>query len=282
MNILQSAAPSAALQGFVRAYAQRTSGAAEMDCVQPVPASLEVVLGFEFGALPRVDYRNGTSESAHRIALVGPHTRPDATLTVSAEVESFAVFLQPTALQSVLGIPTHLLVDCSYPAAHVLGSGVELLWSVLAEANSFGERVRLVERYLLSQLQVAELTTVCHVAMDTFHGHGQLEVRQMAASASLSVRQFERQFKTELGMPPKLFARIARFQFALDAKLVNPHRSWLEVAHVSAYYDQMHLVRDFQHLAGASPSHLMLQLGDTRPPALAEAVTSASPRRVSA
>jgi transcriptional regulator GlxA family with amidase domain len=92
----------------------------------------------------------------------------------------------------------------------------------------------------------------------------------MAGLASLSVRQFERQFEKELGMPPKRFARIARFQFALDAKLVDPSRSWLGVALDAGYYDQMHLVRDFHSLSGVSPTQLVAELGDTRPPALAE------------
>ena len=118
-------------------------------------------------------------------------------------------------------------------------------------------------------LHAAEPSTIAHVAMDTFRGHGRLPVAEMAGLASLSVRQFERQFERELGMPPKRFARIARFQFALDAKLVDPSRSWLDVAHGAGYYDQMHLVRDFHSLSGASPTQLVAELGDTRPPALA-------------
>lgn len=269
MNTLQSALPCRALRDLVRAYAQRTTSATEILVVQRVPASLEVVLGFEFGSLFTVDYRDGSSEPAYRIALVGSHCSPNATLSLGAGVESFAIFLQPTALQRLLGVPTHHVADRSYPAEDVLGPRVEALWSVLADATSFEQRVRLSETYLLRMLRDAETSTIAHVAMDTFRGHGRLHVAEMAGRASLSVRQFERQFARELGMPPKRFARIARFQFALDAKLVAPGRSWLDVAHGAGYYDQMHLVRDFHSLSGASPTQLVAQLGDTRPPALA-------------
>ncbi len=134
MSTLQSAAPCPALRDLVRAYAQRTTGATEVPVVQRVPASLEVVLGFEFGSLFTVDYRDGSSEPAHRIALVGSHCSPNATLTLGAGVESFAIFLQPTALQRLLGVPTHHVADRSFPAVDVLGPGVDALWSVLAEA----------------------------------------------------------------------------------------------------------------------------------------------------
>ena len=269
MSTLQSALPCPALRDLVRAYAQRTTGASETPGVQLVPASLEVVLGFEFGSLFTVDYRDGRSEPAHRIALVGSHCSPNATLTLGAGVESFAIFLQPTALQRLLGVPTHHVADRSFPAVDVLGPRVDALWSVLADATSFEQRVRLVETHLLRMLHDTEATTIAHVAMDTFRGHGRLPVAEMAGLASLSVRQFERQFEKELGMPPKRFARIARFQFALDAKLVDPSRSWLGVALDAGYYDQMHLVRDFHSLSGVSPTQLVAELGDTRPPALA-------------
>ena len=49
MGTLQSAAPCRALRDLVRAYAQRTTGATSVPVVQRVAASLEVVLGFEFG-----------------------------------------------------------------------------------------------------------------------------------------------------------------------------------------------------------------------------------------
>ena len=269
MNILQSAMPCRALRDLVRAYAQRTTRTMQVPLMQRVPASLEVVLGFEFGSLFTVDYRDGSSEPAHRIALVGSHSAPNATLTLGTGVESFAIFLQPTALQSLLGIPTPHVADRSYPAVDVLGPRVQALWSALADATSFEERVRLSEAYLLRMLHDAETSTIAGVAMDAFRGHGRMHVTEMAALASLSTRQFERQFERELGMTPKRFSRIARFQFALDAKLVDPTQPWLDVAHHAGYYDQMHLVRDFHSLGGASPTQLVAHLGDTRPPALA-------------
>lgn len=69
-------------------------------------------------------------------------------------------------------------------------------------------------------------------------------------------------------MAPKLFARIARYQLALDSKVASPARSWLSIAHEFGYHDQMHMIRDFQSLSGASPGGIVLQLGDMRPAAL--------------
>lgn len=270
MHILKSAAPSGALRGFVRAYAQRTTSALDTELVQRVPASLEQVLEFEFGTSPTVNYCDGTSEPAHRVSIVGAHSFPRASLQLSGGVESFAIFLQPVALRQLFGPPAQHLVDQSFHASDVLGAEVERNWSALAYARSFRERVRLAECFLLRIPKVAEATSIARVAMVAFHSQGRIGVNEMAGYVSLSVRQFERQFELEIGMSPKRFARIARFQGALDAKVATPTRTWLDVAHSVGYYDQMHLVRDFKSLSGISPTRLIAQLGDTRPPALAE------------
>jgi hypothetical protein len=56
-----------------------------------------------------------------------------------------------------------------------------------------------------------------------------------------------------------------RFQAALDTKRLSPRRSWLSVAHELGYFDQMHMVRDFQSLGGDVPSHVIQQSGDLQP-----------------
>lgn len=70
-------------------------------------------------------------------------------------------------------------------------------------------------------------------------------------------------------MGPEHFARVTRFQTALDSKLTAPQRTWLSIAHDLGYHDQMHMIRDFHALGGASPTGIPGELGDMRPPALA-------------
>jgi hypothetical protein len=61
-------------------------------------------------------------------------------------------------------------------------------------------------------------------------------------------------------MRPKLFARIARFEAALDGKSRFAARSWTDVAHQFGYYDQMHMVHDFGELTGGTPTETLTHL----------------------
>ena len=61
-------------------------------------------------------------------------------------------------------------------------------------------------------------------------------ISAMAERAGLSVRQFRRIFLQKVGVSPKLFARIARFEAALDRMARCPGGSWTEVAQRFGYY----------------------------------------------
>ncbi len=72
----------------------------------------------------------------------------------------------------------------------------------------------------------------------------------------MSIRNYERKFVGEIGISPKLFARLERFQMALDIKRASGS-SWLNVAPELGYFDQMHMVKDFRAYGGDAPSRLV-------------------------
>jgi methylphosphotriester-DNA--protein-cysteine methyltransferase len=71
---------------------------------------------------------------------------------------------------------------------------------------------------------------------------------------------FERRFTREIGLPPKLYARIARFESALESKALSSDESWTEITNRLGYFDQMHLIKDFKEFSGEVPTRLVAQL----------------------
>ena len=271
MHILQSAPVHPGLRLFVRAYAQREVTRSDQDLIQPVPASLEHILEFEFREPPEIEYNDGTKEAAYRIAVIGPHTQPGNSVHLNGKIQSFAIFLQPLGLWQLFRIPVKELPDRAYKGGELLGRTIEELWQMLAECTSFETRVATVERYLLKRAVCASgCTATMNAAADIFRRQGICRIDELARQNGLSVRHFERSFLGDIGIRPKLFARIARFQMALDVKLSAPHQTWVTIAHQFGYHDQMHMIRDFQRLSGAAPQRILAELGDTRPPALAD------------
>ncbi len=270
MHTLQSAPVTPGLRQYVRAYAQRDVRRSGVDLIQPVPASLEHVLEFEFNSPPEIHYPDGTNEFAYRISVIGPHTRPGINLHLNGQIQSFGIFFQPLGLWQLFRIPANELPDRAYKGEDIFGKSIEELWLKLAECTSFGNRVATLESYLLERAaRAAGRTATMKAAMYLFKCGGICRIAELAQQSGVSARHFERLFFSDIGMRPKLFARIARFQSALDVKLQTPQRSWLSIAHDFGYHDQMHMIRDFRSLSGAAPERILADLGDTRPPALA-------------
>ena len=104
------------------------------------------------------------------------------------------------------------------------------------------------------------LDPVAIAANRLFASNGIHRVSAMAAESGLSARQFERRFLAQVGVPPKLYARIIRFNAALDHKLRLPCRAWTQIANDHEFYDQMHLVHDCRAFTGESPSRFLAHL----------------------
>jgi AraC-like DNA-binding protein len=270
MHILHSVHPSLPLRPYVRAYAQRTTHITGPAVIEHVPARLEQTLEFEFNDPFAVHLSDGRTILSPTITVIGAQTHLRASICLRGDVESFAIFFQPAGFTQLFGIPMSNFTNLHFEATTVLGAQVHALWEQLGESPSFECRVHLVEQFLLGfAARVVKPDIMSVKANQLLAMRGLISVSDLARQTGLSVRQFERKFLAHVGVTPKFYARIARFQSALDAKVASPHRSWLDIAHALSFHDQMHMIYDFQKLAGSTPSRLVAQMGDMRPPALA-------------
>jgi AraC-like DNA-binding protein len=182
----------------------------------------------------------------------------------------FGIFLKPLALWQLFRIPPAVLADRDGDSRDVIGNSIHTFWLQLAESKTFQQRIQVAEEYLLPfAVNARPQTLVMKTAQFIYRHQGMVQIQDLADYSSLSLRQYERRFVTEIGFTPKLFARVARFEMALDTKRIASGQSWLTVAHQLGYFDQMHMVRDFQQLGGDVPSEIFQQIGDIHPWSLA-------------
>ena len=82
---------------------------------------------------------------------------------------------------------------------------------------------------------------------------GGVSVDGLARRCGWSARSLERRFRHAVGLPPKLFSRIVRFQRVFAAARAGKP-DWAGLAIDCGYYDQAHLNRDFREFTGSSPA----------------------------
>lgn len=123
-------------------------------------------------------------------------------------------------------------------------------------APSIAEIFRILEQDLLAQLA---RPLAWHPAVDyALHHFRRLphatSIAWMTGKIGLSPRRFIQLFRQQVGLTPKAFCRVRRFQQALVAVHGTKRVDWTQVALDCGYYDQAHFIHDFQSFSGMTPS----------------------------
>ena len=259
---VQATGPCLALRPYVRCYVQRSGCDKGVISVEPVVARLEQAIEFQFKTPYEIHPEaTETVRVAPLAVMIGPQTRRCFTVFSKGPVEAFSIIFQPAGFYRLFRIPLSEFADEGTEASPVFGSVIISLRERLGDVNNFAERARIAEEFLLPRLaRVDDRDPFADVAACLLKVDEGSRISEIASQTGLSLRQFERRFHQYAGVTPKLFTRIARFQAALEEKTRFPSQSWMTVAHASGYFDQMHLVRDFRELGGASPSRVNTDL----------------------
>jgi AraC-like DNA-binding protein len=99
--------------------------------------------------------------------------------------------------------------------------------------------------YLLMQIQTIKKSK------------GQIKIEELASAHCTTVRQLERNFKAHLGITPKEFANLVRYQHAMRAIAQRKsNESIMSIAFDFGYYDHSHLTNDFRRYTGSPPTSI--------------------------
>lgn len=254
MPIVQCASPVPALRRFVRRYVQRRTLADAAVTIEPIVARLGVMLEFQFSARYEIPvYATGLLDPCPLVTLIGPITYRRVRLHIPANLEALVVLFSPQGFHDLFGEPVAALTELGTEAHSVLGASMPRLYERLGNAETFEQRVALLDEFLLERVYEAKAADRISKAFDCLAMPGStVKIGEIFAQTGLSLRQFERRCLERAGVTPKMIARIARFQRALQMKK-EKRQSWTQIAHSLDYHDQMHMIRDFRAFAGGTP-----------------------------
>lgn len=192
-----------------------------------------------------VDFRANAS------VWVGAYSRP-GLLDTSQPVSVMGAHFHPGGAFAFLNIPGDELhnrdVDLTdvWPAVEA-----QVLRERLLAAPTPQRKLAVLEEALLARLKRARNASVSF-AIDAFRRGAR--VAEVAGKIGTSQRTFINVFAREVGMTPKLFCRVRRFNRALRMVHKSADVDWTDVALACGYFDQPHLIRDFNAFAGLSPT----------------------------
>ena len=175
---------------------------------------------------------------------------------------------KPGGVMPFLGLPADELRDQVVELEPIWGaSGWELRDRLLA-APSPEAKFRLLEQFLLYRLSKDSIAIDgrrrVDWALSQFLEQPHRPIRAVVDGLGVSHKHFIEEFRRQVGLTPKLFCRIRRFQGILSQINSRQTVEWADVACSCGYFDQAHFVNDFQAFAGLNPSaYLSHRLDDS-------------------
>lgn len=218
-----------------------------------VDAQADLVVNF--GVPYRRVFSGAPEETISFSGVDAQRTRP-LTIRQDGNVQVCGVRFHPGGLAAFTDVAMRPLTDRVLPLDHVFGQEANRLAASLSDLHPGHEaQARAMDAFFLGRLATPpayrEFREILqHVAAGV---PDETSVSEIAGRAGRSVRTVERLFQRYLGLPPVLYLRVARFQYALRTMMDDPGCDLADVAHGAGYYDQSHLVREFHELAGGVP-----------------------------
>jgi AraC-like DNA-binding protein len=164
------------------------------------------------------------------------------------------VDLTPPAARALLGVPLRELTNRVVNLDDILGRAAPELIERLYELPGWAERFGALDELLSERLASAALPPALQAAWTRLtETRGRVEIEELAAQLGYSRRHLSARFGEELGLLPKTYARVLRFEHAADRLSRDDGARFAEIAQDCGYYDQAHLNRDFREFAGTTP-----------------------------
>ena len=213
-------------------------------------------------------YQNDVPESTSDIGYLKSQTQISGQknchfdLVVTGKTRLFSILFNPQGISRFFKIPVSELFNQTIPLRFLLGNQLNETEEKLFESKSIKKQVEIVEKLLMELLFKNEnhnLPRISNSVHQINKNEGNPQVPVLATDACLSRKQFERTFTNLIGISPKQFMRVVRFQRALFIQQNNSDLKLTELAIDSGYYDQSHMITEFKQLSGYTPKQYFEQ-----------------------
>lgn len=212
---------------------------------------LHLVIRLDGPPLRLIDPDNGRVSEPGSAVVAGIRDRFHRK-QAAAGIATVGVQLHAGAARALFGVSAAEIAGQHLPLDALLGSQADRLREQLQAAEGPAQRLDRLASWLIAQRvntadpHPAVLATLAGLRAGD-------SIAEVVRSSGFSHRYLAARFLDAVGLTPKRFQRVLRFQRALAMAHARPMRAWADIAHSAGYSDQAHLSREFQAIAGVAP-----------------------------
>lgn len=212
-----------------------------------------VAIDFDSTA-PQAILPNGKHIACPGDLILGQFTRSCISI-LEGRVDFISIHFTPTGLFRVLGTNMAQFSNNILPLPNYIGWH-RALRDNIKTAFTHMERISIIEQFIQNNLRPAPiyLDVITEAAEIIRKSNGKVSMNELSRTAGISERNLQRYFNSYIGVSPKAFAQIARFNAV--TKLIEDTTApcWQHILEETGYFDAAHFAKDFKRITGKTPS----------------------------
>lgn len=276
------------LQAYVRGYLASEGCLPKLLIERHIP-SLEVAIILNFASPHRtLDTSDPNQVTEHRGAWVVGLQNHHRLCEAVGERDFMVIRFNPIGAHLFLRTPMDLLVDRKVELEEIDGPFARWFTSRVQGAPGWAARFDLVESMIAERIASARQpsSALIHAWQRLQDTPSAIDLEMLSSQSGCSRRHWIAQFHRNVGMPPKMIARIRRFNLTIDTinrigrnavrhpeskpyldrertcdsyDARKPEVRWANIAVDCGYYDQSHFIKEFRAFAGLTPLEFLRQ-----------------------
>jgi AraC-like DNA-binding protein len=218
--------------------------------------SMQIIINLAADRVPLYDRDTGELRGSTRgVLLCGPRSTY-SVIDTSSQLSVLGFHFKPGGMLPFLRMPLDEFHDEEIGLDCLWGRVADELRDRVLSARGRAAMFEAAEQYLLERaVRGFERHPAVAFAICELCGYCDVSISSITDRTGLSSRRFAEVFRQEIGMNPKVFSRVHRFQRAVrtvggDGQNID----WADVALACGYYDQAHFIHDFREFSGLAPS----------------------------
>lgn len=253
--------PSETLQPFVYYYVSIKGNHRTAWRQNLIPSNMQN-LGFIFSGAIRSSLHRDWSVT--RSFVVGQMEIP-VTIDFREDIDTIIVFLKPTGMYRLFGIPMQQFTNRSIDFESVCSRQDSFYIQRIFDSTKTKQRIVSIEAFLLQRLSGKpaknheRIEYASCLILDT---NGNISIDQLARKVNMSKRNLQRSFNEQIGVSPKSFSGIVRFRKVLQLIERAASFTWKEIAQTLEYTDYAHFSHEFKKFTGKTPNEYIRSITD--------------------
>ena len=199
-------------------------------------------------------YLKATVPVSYQYIIGGQLSKP-VFFRHSGYSEAIVIMFRPAGIYHLFKIPQSELRDKLEDLNLLLDRKKNDIERIVTSATD-DVKIQQTEKFLRGLIKDGSVYSDVDSAINIIdQSFGNCNIKDILSTLNAAARTFERNFFKIVGLNPKEYAKIIRFNRIFELVKKNPQLDWQDIILLCGYYDQAHLIRDFRRFANISPKH---------------------------